>query len=199
MLGQEAHRFQGEVDKMTSSDQPVNKKDLMLFTGSSTIRMWKSLAADFPDKNVLNRGFGGSQMDDLIYFADKLVVAYNPKKVFIYEGDNDLAANKSSEQILEQASKLLSIIREKLPAKTKVYFISAKPSLSRWSLKDKYLDFNSKLKAWTATQKNVEFIDMWAPMLGADGTVMKDIFIEDGLHMNAKGYAIWAKHFKRYL
>ena len=199
LKAQEISRFQGEVDKLIAGDSAIDKKNIILFTGSSSIRVWTSLKTDFPKYNVLNRGFGGSEMADLIHFADKLIMPYRPKQIFIYEGDNDINAGKSAGEILHEADKLLSLIRKKLPRKVEVVFISAKPSLKRWQLKDKYLDYNRKLELWTKQQGNVAFIDVWTPMLNTDGNVLNDLFIEDGLHMNKKGYEIWAKVIGPYI
>lgn len=193
VYAQDPLRFQDDVNQLIASDSTLNKKNIVLFTGSSSIRFWASLATDFPKRNVVNRGFGGSEMSDLIYFADKLILPYRPKQIFIYEGDNDINNGKTLDEILSDASKLLALIREKLPRKTRVLFISPKPSMLRWSLKDKYEAFNRKLQAWTKQNKYVTFVDVWTPMLEADGTVRQDLFIGDGLHMNEKGYAIWAR------
>ena len=124
---------------------------------------------------------------------------YNPKQIFIYEGDNDISAGKCPDEILKEADELLSLIRKKLSWKVEVVLISPKPSLVRWQLKDKYLDYNRKLKEWSKQQKNVTFIDVWTPMLDAEGNVMKDLFIEDGLHMNRNGYDIWARVIGEYI
>lgn len=199
LWAQETSRFQAEVDKLVAGDSAIDKKNIILFTGSSSIRVWNDLKTDFPKHNVLNRGFGGSQMTDMVNYADQLIVPYHPKQIFIYEGDNDIGAGKSPEEILVKADKLLLLIREKLPRKTNVLFISPKPSLLRWQLKDKYLDYNTKLEAWTKKQKNVTYIDVWTPMLDAEGNVLKDLFVEDGLHMNRKGYEIWARVIDKYI
>jgi lysophospholipase L1-like esterase len=199
LKAQEISRFQAEVDKLISGDSAINKKNIILFTGSSSIRVWNDLKTDFPKYNVLNRGFGGSQMTDMVIHAEDLILRYHPKQIFIYEGDNDIGAGKNTEEILAQADKLLLLIRKKLPKKIQVLFISPKPSLIRWQLKDKYLDYNHKLEQWTRQQMNVTFIDVWTPMLDAEGNVMKDLFIEDGLHMNRKGYEIWAKVIGSYI
>ena len=199
MWAQEVSRFQVEVDKLVAGDSAIEKKNIILFTGSSSIRVWNNLKTDFPKHNVLNRGFGGSQMADLVVHADKLILPYHPKQIFIYEGDNDIGAGKSSEKILREAEKLLAVIRKGLPKKVQVVFISPKPSILRWQLKDRYLDYNTKLEAWTKKQKNVTYIDVWTPMLDADGNVLRDLFVEDGLHMNRKGYEIWARVIRPYL
>jgi lysophospholipase L1-like esterase len=199
LLAQNPQRFQGEIDKYAKEAASVNNKKLALFTGSSSIRIWDDMAERFPKKNVVNRGFGGSSMSDLLYYTDELIFKYSPSKIFIYEGDNDIASGKTPEQILTDAKTILAQIREKLPKKVKVYFISAKPSVSRWNLKDKYVDFNKQLEAWTKTEANVDYIDVWTPMLQPNGEVMNDIFREDNLHMVSKGYDIWEKVIGRYL
>lgn len=196
---QNAIRFKGEIEELTRNDKSLNKKDLILFTGSSSIKMWKNLKADFPKYNVLNRGFGGSQTSDLIYYFDKLVLPYNPKKIFIYEGDNDIAVGKSTEQILAGMDSVISLIRQKISPSVPVYIISPKPSISRWHLRDKYIEFNTRMSEFASTKDEVYFVDVWTPALDTDGTVLKDIFIKDGLHMNAKGYQIWVKVLRKYL
>jgi len=90
-------------------------------------------------------------------------------------------------------------LRSQLPVKVKIIFISAKPSVARWQLKSKYEEFNRQLKLWTSTKKNVLYADVWTPMLDNRGEVRKDLFIEDNLHMNRKGYDIWKIVISKYL
>ena len=198
---QEKHAHENEVNNLVLQDSLIkNTKNVILFTGSSSIRMWTDLQTDFPDKNVLNRAFGGSTMHDLLYFADQVIIPYNPKTIFIYEGDNDLGfANTAPQQILASGDSLLSIIRAKLPNTIKIYFISPKPSIVRWHLKDQYVEFNRQLKAWAKAKKNVYFIDVWTPMIHADGSLKTELFMEDGLHMNRKGYDIWREVLQAYV
>lgn len=195
---QDPTRFQKEIDAIKINDTTYKNKTVILFTGSSTIRMWKSLNADFENKPVVNHGFGGSEMSDLLYYADDLILSYQPSQIFIYEGDNDINSGKSTQQIIASADSLLKKIRLKMP-QVPVYFISAKPSKARWQLHKKYIDFNSSLKSFVSKKKNVYFVDLWKPMIDSNGIVFQDIFIEDGLHMNAKGYAIWKKEIGKYL
>jgi lysophospholipase L1-like esterase len=195
---QDPTRFQKEIDAIKINDTAYKNKSVILFTGSSTIRMWKSLHIDFENKPVVNHGFGGSEMSDLLYYADDLILSYQPSQIFIYEGDNDISAGKTTQQIIAAADSLLKKIRMKMP-QVPVYFISAKPSKARWHLQKKYIDFNSSLKSFVSKKKNVYFLDLWKPMIDGNGVVFQDIFIEDGLHMNAKGYAIWKKEIGKYL
>lgn len=199
LLAQDPLRFEKEVNGLIAGDSNMNKKKLILFTGSSSIRMWKDLKTDFPKHNVLNRGFGGSEMSDLLYYAKPLILNFQPVRVFIYEGDNDINAGKSPEAILAQADKLLTLLRTQLPPKVKIIFISAKPSVARWQLKSKYEEFNRQLKQWTTSKKNVLYADVWKPMLDSSGEVRKDLFIEDNLHMNLKGYEIWKSVMEKFM
>lgn len=199
LYGQDPLRFEKEISNLIANDTAVNHKKLILFTGSSSIRFWKSLKSDFPSYNTLNHGFGGSEMTDLLHYANQLIIQYSPKEIFIYEGDNDLNSGKSASEILKTADQLLSLIRSQLPKNVKVFFISAKPSLARWALKEKYLDYNKQLEAWTKTKKKVTFVDVWTPLVDGQGEVLKDVFIADGLHLNAKGYEIWASAIKKFL
>lgn len=196
---QDPMRFKKEVADLKAKDSLVNKKNLNLFTGSSSIRFWTDLPTRYSRYNVYNTGFGGSQMSELFYYSQELILDYHPKRVFIYEGDNDLGEGKTAEEILSDAEKLLKFIRSDLSRKVKVYFITPKPSIRRWNLKENYENYIVKLKAWTAKQKNVGYIDVWTPMIDKTGALRTELFIEDGLHMNKKGYDIWEGIVKPYL
>lgn len=199
LVAQDPLRFEKEVNDLIASDSQISSKKLIVFTGSSSIRIWKELKDDFPKHNILNRGFGGSEMTDLLYYAGPLIINYKPTRVFLYEGDNDIAAGRSAEAVLATADKLLTELRAQLPAKVKIIFISAKPSVSRWHLKANYEEFNLQLKQWTNTKKNVFYADVWTPMLDGNGEVRNDLFLQDNLHMNRKGYDIWKKVIAKFL
>lgn len=198
-LAQNQEKFREEIEQLTANDQSVSRKDVILFTGSSSVRMWKDINAYFPKHNIINRGFGGSQTSDLLYYFDKLILPYKPKKIFIYEGDNDINAGKTPEQILRTTDSLVVLIRQKVSKHVPIFFITPKPSIARWSLKSAYEDYNRKLKAWAAGKPYVQVIDVWMPMLDENGVVLQDVFIEDRLHMNKKGYDIWAKTIGPFL
>jgi lysophospholipase L1-like esterase len=160
--------------------------------------MWKDVQTYFPEYNVINKGFGGSLFSDLIYFYDQIIKPQNPEILFIYEGDNDIASNKKPRQILKEAKIITSKIQKDLP-QTKIVYISPKPSLARVQLKKEYLKLNKKLNKFCKKTHNVEFADVWYPMLDKSGNVFEDIFLEDGLHMNKKGYDIWGKVIAEHL
>ena len=198
-VGQDPQRFSSEVSQLITKTGTTYQSNTILFTGSSSIRLWADLAERFPEFNVINTGFGGSQMSDMFYFAQELIVAQKPKQIFIYEGDNDLGEGKTAEQIFSDAEKLLHYIRGQLSKKIEIVFITPKPSIRRWHLKTQYEEYISKLKTWAAKQKNVKCVDVWTPMLDANRELKKDLFLEDDLHMNPKGYDIWTAAIKPYL
>jgi lysophospholipase L1-like esterase len=152
----------------------------------------------FPEYKVLNRGFGGSQFSDLLYYVNRVVTPYKPAKIFIYEGDNDIFLGENPKNILKEAKKVRKIIAKKLPG-VPVVFISAKPSVARWKLKEQYESFNRGLKKYAKRAKLTGYADVWSPMLDQSGKVFTHIFREDGLHMNDEGYKIWQAVLKPYL
>jgi lysophospholipase L1-like esterase len=171
----------------------------VLFTGSSSIRIWDDIGDYFPGYQIVNRGFGGSQTSDLLYYANSLIFTLKPSKIFIYEGDNDLAGGKTSKQILATTDSLLQRIRQQLPASVPVYFISPKPSVARWKLKDAYLEHARNLKQWISTKENVIFVDGWSSLVDKNGNVLTGIFRPDNLHLNKKGYDLWSAEIKKFL
>lgn len=167
-------------------------KGAVLFVGSSSIRMWKTVAADFPDLKVINHGFGGSQIADCTAYADRLIRPFAPSKIVLYAGDNDLAGGRSAEQLLADFREFVATVRNSFPA-TPIYFISVKPSPSRWRLAEKVKAANKLIADYVATEKNLHFINVFDAMLGPDGKPDPSLFIADNLHMNAKGYALWTR------
>jgi len=172
----------------------------ILFVGSSSFTKWTDVENYFPGYTILNRGFGGSTLPDLIGYENDVIFKYNPKEIVIYCGDNDVASSDTitAVTVLRRFQKLYSDIRAKYP-KVPVVFVSIKPSPSRWNLKEKAIVANKLVQQFLKQQKNASYVDVWKPMLGKDGQPKKDIFIEDNLHMNAKGYAIWKKLIQPYL
>jgi lysophospholipase L1-like esterase len=182
-------RFDDEI-KRISDLNIAQAEEVTVFTGSSSIRLWKGLINDCHEMHVINTGFGGSHMSDLLYFLDQTVLRFRPSKVYIYEGDNDIIADKDPMSIILTAKVITSKILEFNP-KTTIYFISAKPSPSRWEYKKEYIEFNTLLKDYCETSNQLFFIDVWNPMLDENLRPDPQIFISDSLHMNRKGYLLW--------
>ena len=161
----------------------------IVFVGSSSIRMWK-LEESFPGLNVLNRGFGGSEVADSLHFADRIIFPYEPTHVVVYAGDNDIAKGKTPQRVASDFKKLTDAIHERLP-KTHVLFIAIKPSTKRWSMYEKMADANQRIRDQAELDDLLTFIDIATPMLGEDGTPKAELFLGDGLHLTPKGYALW--------
>lgn len=172
-------------------------KETIVFTGSSSIRIWHDIQDRFPNHQIVNSGFGGSQASDLLGYCQELVLRFKPKRVFIYEGDNDIAAGKSTKEIMKDISAIIAKIRAQ-NATTEIVLISAKPSISRWNLKKNYRRLNRKFRKLSRKDVQMNFADVWNPMLNRR-KVKEDLFIEDGLHMNDKGYDIWFEVLKPYV
>src|SRR4051812_11887876 len=186
-------KWEPEIQKFEAADRAqIPPKNAILFVGSSSIRFWTNLVESFPRKKIIQRGFGGSTMADALHFADRIILPYKPKQIFVYEGDNDLAAGRSTEMIVADYKALVQKIHAQLP-KTKVWFIAIKPSPSRWKFELQARAANEEILRWSKSEKNTGYIDVWNPMLGADGKPRPELFREDNLHMNATGYALWAK------
>ena len=195
VFSQETSRFQNEVlaiEKKIQQENPV--KGGILFTGSSSIRLWKDLDSYFPETQIINTGFGGSQVMDLLVHLESLVLELDPNKIFIYEGDNDVNSGKSTVQIITTYKEVIDKIFQRLPD-SHIYLISAKPSPSRWHLKEKFMDFNQVLEKISNGIPNITYLDVWKPMLDKKGDPKADLFVEDNLHMNEKGYDIWKSVF----
>jgi lysophospholipase L1-like esterase len=188
--------------------QEFKKQDLshpppsgaILFVGSSSFTKWKDVSDYFPGYTIINRGFGGSTLPDLIRYTDDIIVPYHPKQVVIYCGDNDLASSDAitPDSVFERFKVLFDLIRSKLPGENIVY-ISIKPSPSRARLKTKMDQANLLIKTFLSINHNTAFVDVYHQMLKPDGSPISSIFLEDSLHMNASGYAIWQKAIKPYL
>lgn len=172
----------------------------VLFVGSSSFTKWTDVQNYFPGYIIINRGFGGSTLLDVIRYEKEVIFKYHPKEIVIYCGENDLAASDtvSARTVYLRFVKLFSDIREQYPL-VPVVFISMKPSPSRWHLRKKMMDGNRLIENYLKKDKHADFISVWNAMLGADGKPKPNIYIEDQLHMNAKGYAIWQKLIQPYL
>ena len=164
-------------------------KDAVLFIGSSSIRFWDTLAADFPGVAVINRGFGGSEIRDSTWSADRIVIPYRPRQVVLYAGDNDIASGRTPAQVQEDFRAFVHHVRRELPG-VRIAYISNKPSPARMHLLDVQQQANALILS-DAKRLRVDFIDVFTPMLDAQGQPRTDLFVEDRLHMNRKGYELW--------
>jgi lysophospholipase L1-like esterase len=170
----------------------------VLFIGSSSIRLWKSLPADFPRHTVINRGFGGSQIADSVRYTPRLILPHRPRLVVLYAGGNDINAGKSPEQVAADYRAFVQGVHTALP-ETRIAFISIAPNPARWKQVDRVRAANALIEAHTRTDPRLRWIDVFPHMLGPDGLPKPDIFVQDRLHMNTNGYRLWAGVVAPYL
>jgi len=174
-------------------------KNAILLIGSSSFTKWTDVQDYFPGYTIINRGFGGSTLLDEIRYVNDIVFPYQPKQIIIYCGENDLASSDTvtASMVLDRFKQLFQMMRDKSEAP--IAYISMKPSPSRRHLFPKMREGNQLIKDFLATQKNTAFIDVHQKMLDLTGEPISEIFLDDSLHMNAKGYAIWQKEIQPYL
>jgi lysophospholipase L1-like esterase len=186
-----AQRYAEDVARF---DKTVLSEGSTLMIGSSSFTMWKDTKLYFPKEKIINRAFGGSTLKDLLYYKKEIIDPYKPSRIWIYCGENDFAEDPqmSPEKVFLRFDSLYNYIREIHPL-VQIFYVGMKPSPSRWRLKDKYIIANALIRERLAKDKRNVFINVWRPMIGKDGLPDKSLFVEDQLHMNAKGYEIWAR------
>ena len=164
----------------------------ILFAGSSSIRLWKTLTEDFAGLPVLNRGFGGSQIREVAAFADRIVIPYKPRLIVFYCGSNDVMGGRAVPEVVDDFKAFVAKVRRAMP-QTRVLYVSNAPNPARWEHRNSWIELNARLKSYAATDPRLTFVDIWPEMLGADGRPRPELFVEDQLHMNERGYAIWTR------
>jgi len=196
-----AQPFINEIKAFRKADSITTPpKNAVLLIGSSSFTKWKDVQDYFPAHTMLNRGFGGSSLTDVIYYVNDVILKYKPKQILIYCGENDIAGSTSvtADTVFERFKTLYTIIRSKFK-KVPIGFISMKPSPSR----EKYLETmqkgNAMIKSFMEHEKKSSYIDVYSSMLDANGKILTHIFLSDKLHMNAEGYKIWQGVIAPYL
>ena len=170
----------------------------ILFVGSSSIVFWRSLAEDMEPLQVINRGFGGSQMFELNMYRDRIVTPYKPRAIVIYEGDNDVAAGKTHDEIMNEYKDFISHIDKTLP-EADICIIAVKPSIRREQMWPEMAHVNDSLRTLAESRDDMCYFDIAAPMQEGDAFVRADLFVGDGLHLNAEGYKVWTDVIKPVL
>jgi len=192
--------FRKEIQEFKTIDQTngIPAKPI-LFVGSSSFTKWQDVNDYFPGKTIINRGFGGSRLLDLNYYADDLLDPYNPRQIVIYCGENDISTdNPTAAEVFERFKTFFGKIRQKYP-KVPVAYVSIKYSPSREKFWTEVTEVNALIKSYLKTQKKAKYIDITKVMNDANGKLRTDIFLEDRLHMKPEGYRLWARVMKPYL
>lgn len=183
-------RFENEIAAFEAYDHKnAPPRDPILFVGSSTIRIWQSADA-FPGLPILNRGFGGSTTDDVNHFADRIVFKYKPRLIVFYCGDNDLAGGRTPDRVFNDIQTFITSVHDRLPD-TPVIYLAIKPSIARKNFWPQMQEVNARVKELTQKNDKLSYIDTAPTLLGPDGQPQTELFRDDGLHMNEKGYAAW--------
>lgn len=195
------HPFYRDIQQFKKQDSSIfPPKRGIIFIGSSSFTMWKDAQEYFPSHTIINRGFGGSTLPDVIRYVDDIVFPYDPRQVVIYCGENDLASSDtlSATTVTERFITLFDLLREK-NKKLRIVYVSMKPSPSREKLFSKMQAANAAIKDFLDKRKRTAFVDVYPLMLDAEGNPRKELFLQDMLHMNKDGYAIWQKALEPYL
>ena len=184
-------RFSPEIARFADLDRTTPPKPCsFLFTGSSSVRFWKTLEPDMAPHAVVNRGFGGSQIADVTLYFDQVVTPYRPRAIFFYAGENDLNAGKTPSDVVADFQAFLDR-KDKTLGATKVYFMALKPSKARWDQFASQSQANAAIKALADQRPDLDYVDVVPAMLAAGAP--KDIFVADGLHMTPAGYVLWTE------
>ena len=191
-------RFAKQIEAFARRDlESPPEEGVIVFVGSSSIRRW-DLAKSFGDLNAVNRGFGGSQISDVLYYANEVVVKYKPKKVVFFCGGNDLNKGKPPRQVAADFETFTSLLFKQLP-ETELIVLALKPAPVRWSIVDKVRTTNDLLRAKAKTDKRITFLDGSFNLLLDDGKIREELYVEDRLHLNDDGYKLWADMLAPYL
>ncbi|WP_395625455.1 GDSL-type esterase/lipase family protein [Daejeonella sp.] len=195
LVAQNNPPFFKEIEAFKKLDQTnFPEKGSILFVGSSSFTNWKNVQADFPGFKIINRGFGGSSLTDVIRYAPEIIYPYQPAQVVVYCGENDFVTSQSTnaDTVFNRFSQLFSMIRKEIP-KANILFVSIKPSPSRAKYMPEMVRANAMIQTFLKKKSRTGYVDVYNKMLLNDGSPMPDIFLGDKLHMNRSGYEIWQK------
>lgn len=192
-------RWQKAIEAFEAADKvSPPPQGAILFIGSSTIVRWKTLAEDFPEHQVINRGFGGSQIADSVFYADRIVIPYRPRMIVLRAGGNDIHAGKTPEEVAADFKAFVEKVRARLP-EVRIAYMTINASPSRWANVEREKRANQLIKEYIASGENMDYIDTFDATLGADGAPREDLFVKDRLHFNEEGYKILASIVRRRL
>lgn len=198
-VAKHAAKFEKEIKAFEEADRKAPPpQGAVLFVGDSAVRMWKTVAQDFPEYKVINRGFGGSELADSVYYADRIVIPYHPRLIVLKAGGNDLSGGKTPERIAADFKLFVQAVRSKLPD-VRIAYQSTNPNVARWKQKEARLQTNALIKAIVAEGTNLDFIEVWTPFLDAQGNPRPELLLKDGMHWNADGYKVLAEIVRPHL
>jgi lysophospholipase L1-like esterase len=193
------NRWEATIERFEQADlESPPEAGSVLFVGSSSIVRWDTLAEDFSGITTLNRGFGGSRISDVLHYADRIILPYEPGHVVVYAGENDLSGGRSADEVVADYMALVEVIHQRYP-EMPVTWISIKPSPSRWELADEMRRANDRIREWSEGDERLGYVHVFDAMLGPDGEPRAELFVSDMLHMNADGYDLWREIVAPYV
>lgn len=191
-------KWEKAISAMEQKDREVKPpQGAVLFAGSSSTRRW-NLGKFFPEIPSVNRGFGGSKLVDSTHFAARIILPQRPKIIVLYAGDNDINKGLKADEVYHDFGLFVKTIRAELP-ETRIIFIAIKPSIKRWHLVEEMRKANGLIAAEAKKHDKLDYVDVDTPMIGMDGLPRKELFTDDGLHLNEAGYRVWTKLVKPLL
>ena len=192
-------KWEKEIAAYEAADrQAPPPKGGILFIGSSTIRLWKTLADDFPEHKVINRGFGGTEIVDSTHFADRLIFPHEPKQIFLRAGGNDIHAGRPPSEVAADFVEFVRVVQARLP-KTEILFIALSPAPARWGEGDKARELNRRVREAALEMPRVGFVDAYDISLTPDGHARPELFVKDRLHFAPEGYKLLAERVRPFL
>lgn len=191
--GRDVTRWENTIAQFEAENKVYqSKKNLVVFTGSSSIRRWSSLAEDFPTLEVVNRGFGGSEINDSNHFFHRFITPLSPRIIVLYAGENDLNRGRSPEQIRDDFIEFYSLAIDQIE-EVHVIFVSMKPSPSRWHLASEMRKGNALIQEFIEATDRATYVNIFDPMLDENGEPDEELYVRDRLHMSSEGYRIWTR------
>jgi len=199
LLPHDFAKWEKEIAAFEASDSTAPlPKGAILFIGSSVIRLWKTLAADFPDHQTINRGFGGSEIADSTHFAPRIIFPYQPKQIFLRAGGNDIHAGRAPEEVAGDFWEFVRVVHKRLP-KTEIVYIAVNPAPSRGAENERYQTLNAMIRKFARRNRRVKYLDAYDISLTPTGEARPELFVKDMLHFNTEGYKLLAERVRPFL
>ncbi|MDP9078785.1 MAG: GDSL-type esterase/lipase family protein [Bacteroidota bacterium] len=191
--------YEDEIKRLEKDYAKTATEAETIFYGSSSIRLWTNLNEDFKGLNPVNLGFGGSTLAACVWFFERVMIPYHPKRLVIYAGDNDLGDGRHPEEVFIFFQQLVVKVNKRfgdLPC----YLVSLKPSISRWQMVDQFKYTNNLIETEIITRNdNWHFINVFKEMIDPAGRLKKEYFLNDGLHLSESGYKLWKEIINKHI